>query len=119
VKWEHPVVGVPGRVPLPAAKGKGEVVAYVAAEVTAPAALRTRLQLGAAHPVRTWLNGKEVYAGKPGGGPAAPDQASVDVELRAGVNRLLFQVTYKGDQVALYARLLDPQRKLTYPESGK
>src|SRR5262249_707722 len=92
LKWVRAVVGGPGAIGLPAAKS--ESVVYVTAEVTAPAPLRTRLQLGAGQAVRAWVNGKPVYEGKPGNGPAAPDQASIDVELRAGVNRLLFQVTY-------------------------
>ncbi len=114
VEWARPVVGPPGRIPLPPQQAAG--VAHVAAEVTAPAKLRTRLQLGASHPVRVWLNGKLVFEGTPGSGQAAPDQASVDVELRAGVNRLLFQVNYHRDGEALYARLLDPDRRLRYAE---
>jgi hypothetical protein len=114
-KWDQPVVGPPGRIPLPTSKA--EAVAYVAAEVTAPAALRTRLQVGAGQALRVWLNGKEVYAGRPAD-KAVPDAAGVDVELKEGTNRLLFQVTYRGDQEALYARLLDPHRKLRYPAPG-
>jgi putative membrane-bound dehydrogenase-like protein len=119
VKWSNPVVGVPGRIALPAAKDNGTAVAYVTAEVTAPAGTRTRLLLGSGGTVRAWLNGKEVYQGKPGNGPAGPDQASVDVELREGTNRLLFRVVYQGDKEALYARLLDPQRRLKYPDVVK
>ena len=66
-----------------------------------------------------WLNGKQVYAGKPSNGPAAPDQVSVEVALKAGMNRLLFEVSYQGSNEVLYARLLDPQRKLTYPEPAE
>jgi hypothetical protein len=116
VKWESPAVGPPGRIPLPASKK--EAVAFVAAEVTVPAALRTRLQVGAAHPLRAWLNGKPVYTGRPGD-KAVPDEDGADVELRPGTNRLVFQVTYNGDKEVLYARLLDPQRKLRYPEGQK
>jgi putative membrane-bound dehydrogenase-like protein len=116
LNWNWPLVGVPGRIPLPAAKGDGEVTAHIAAEATAPSDVRTKLQLGAVHPLRVWLNGKEVYKGKPGSDKASPDQANIDVELREGVNQLLIQVTYRGDKEALYARLLDPQRKLKYPE---
>jgi putative heme-binding domain-containing protein len=116
LNWNWPLVGVPGRIPLPAAKGDGEVTAHIAAEVTAPAVLRTKLLLGGVHPVRVWLNGKEVYKGKPGSEKAGPDQANIDVELREGANQLLIQVTYHGDKEVLYARLLDPQRKLRYPE---
>lgn len=116
VQWSWPAVGPTGRIPLPPSKGDAEAVAYVSAKVTAPAAMRTRLQLGAAHPIEVWLNGREVYRGKPGSAPVEPDQAGVDVELRAGVNHLVFRVTYRGDKEVLYARLLDPERKLRYPE---
>jgi hypothetical protein len=77
------------------------------------------LQLGAAHSVKVWLNGKQAYAGKPSDGPATPDQASVEVALKEGVNRLLFEVSYQGGNEVLYARLPDPQRKLTYPEPAE
>ena len=116
VRWTWPVVGAPGRIPLPASKG-ADAVAYVAAEVRAPSAMKTRLQLGAAHPVQAWLNGKPVYDGRPGA-KAVPDQAGAEVELKEGTNRLLFRVTYRGGQEALYARLLDPQRQLRYPEKN-
>jgi hypothetical protein len=59
-----------------------------------------------------------VYTGKPAeNGPAAPDQVSAEVELRKGVNQIILQVTYKGEKESVFARLIDPQRKLRYPES--
>jgi putative heme-binding domain-containing protein len=115
VKWAAPIVGAPGRILLPAAKQ--ESIVLIAAEVTAPDALKIRLQIGGVNAIRAFVNGKTVYNGKPGEkGPAAPDQAGAEVELQKGVNRLVFQVTYKGEKEAVYARLLDPQRKLRYPE---
>jgi putative membrane-bound dehydrogenase-like protein len=115
LKWTTPVVGLPGRILLPTAKS--ESVVLIAAEVTAPEAMKTRLQLGGIHAIRAFVNGKTVYQGKPASeGPAAPDQAGVEVELRKGVNQLVFRVTYKGDKEAVYARVLDPQRKLRYSE---
>lgn len=81
--------------------------------------MRARLQLGAAHPVKVWLNSKVVFEGKPGSAPAQPDQSAVDVDLREGVNRLIFRVTYTGEGEALYARLLDPERRLLYNEEPK
>ncbi len=113
---QRPVVGVHGRIPLPAAKGDGEAVTVVEAEVIAPAALKTRLLLGAAEPVEAWVNGKQVYKGKPGSGTANPDQASADVELAEGTNQIIIKATYKGAKERLYARLLDPNRKLRYLE---
>jgi putative membrane-bound dehydrogenase-like protein len=114
IAWSRPAVGPPGRIPLPSAKESGNAVAFVSAEVTAPSSMRTRLQLGAAHTVRVWLNGKELYQGKPGRSQALPDQVGVDVDLHQGVNRLLIQITYQGTKESIYARLLDPLRKLEY-----
>ncbi len=111
LKWARPKVGVAGRIALP--QGKGH--AYVAAEVTVLEPLQTRLQLGAAQPVTVWLNGKRVYGGTPGG-RAEPDQAGVDVLLARGVNRLLFRVDCAADGSTLFARFLDPDRKIRYPE---
>jgi len=115
--WSRPPVGPPGRIPLPRTRSKS--VAHVAADVTSTAAFRTRLLLGAVHPVRVWLNGRQVYDGKPGADRATPDQAGVEVDLQEGGNRLLFSVAYSGDNEAMYARLLDSERKLRYPERTK
>jgi putative membrane-bound dehydrogenase-like protein len=112
LKWSYPVVGPPGRIPLPASKE--ESVAYLAADVTSPGALRTRLQIGSSATVKIWLNGKPVYRGQPAAQTATPDQIGLDVELSPGTNHLLLQATYSGNRNALYARLLDPQRRLRY-----
>jgi putative membrane-bound dehydrogenase-like protein len=119
IKWTRPAVGPPGRIVLPASTGEGNAVAFVAAQVTSPSAISTRLQVGAVHPLQVWLNGKEVYQGKPGSTRASPDQAGVDVALTKGVNRLVFQITYHGNKEVLYARLPDPDRKLRYAEGTK
>jgi putative membrane-bound dehydrogenase-like protein len=112
---QMPAVGVHGRIPLPAPKEAGEAVTVLAAEVTASAPMRTKLLLGAGMPIKAWLNGKLVYDGKPGDGKG-PDQASADVELKEGANTVVLKATYKGGKEGLYARLLDPNRKLRCPE---
>jgi putative membrane-bound dehydrogenase-like protein len=114
--WSWPNVGPPGRIPLPAPPSERPSVACVAAEVTAPAPMRTTLQLGAAHPVQVWLNGKSVYQGTPGKGSAQPDQLGAEVELQKGVNWLVFEVRHQVTGQVLYARLLDPQRRLKYAQ---
>jgi putative membrane-bound dehydrogenase-like protein len=114
LEWKRPTVGVVGRIALPASRAA--TVAFVTAEVSAPATIRARLLLGSAHAVKVWLNGKPVYDGKPGSASTGPDQAGADVELRSGTNRLLIEVHYQGDDAAIFARFLDPQRKLRYPE---
>src|SRR5207302_4586136 len=83
-KWTSPVVGPPGKIVLPTTGYKQECFAYVAAELAAPAALRTRLLLGCPAAVRVWLNGKAIYHGTPAKGQTGPDQAGVDVDLRPG-----------------------------------
>jgi putative membrane-bound dehydrogenase-like protein len=112
-KWTPVAAGTPGRIALPASKEKS--VAFVRAEVMAQEVLRTRLLLGAGQPIKVWLNGKAVYEGTPGDG--SPDQAGVDVELRPGENRLYVRAAYQGDKAAVFARFLDPDRKIRYPEA--
>ena len=114
IQWSRPLVGAPGRIPLPVAKTR--TTAHVTAEVTAAAPFRARLQLGAAHPVKVWLNGKLVYEGQPGANPVQPDQTGFDVTLNEGPNRILVQATYQGDTEAIYVRFLDPDRKIRYGE---
>jgi putative membrane-bound dehydrogenase-like protein len=117
--WSHPEVPPAGRIVLPAPKSAGTNAAWIAAEVTAPSSLHTRLLLGADHTVQVWLNGQSIFHAKPGAGSAAPDQAGGDVDLKEGANRLLFRVSYQGKQEVLFARVLDPQRRLRYSETGK
>jgi putative heme-binding domain-containing protein len=118
VTWNWPIVGPPGRIPLPAHPNDARGTACIAAKVNAPTPMRTQLQIGAAHSVRIWLNAKLIYKGTPSKGAASPDQDSVSVELHEGVNRLVFEIGYGGANEVLYARLLDPQRKLRYPEAS-
>jgi putative membrane-bound dehydrogenase-like protein len=114
--WGHPVVGPPGRIALPDSGPGGDKKSFVKANVIAPDPMATRLQLGAVHPVRAWLNGETVFSGTPSNRLAEPDQASADVHLRRGMNRLLFEIRYQGSKELFYARLLDPERKLRYEE---
>jgi putative heme-binding domain-containing protein len=116
VLWRRPVVGPTGRIPLPPTLT--DAVALVKAEVTAPGVMSTRLELGAAHPLSVSLNGQVVFEGTPGRIYPAPDQASVEVGLRAGVNQIVLRVIYQGDKEVLYARLRDPRRLLQLPESA-
>ncbi|MCI0335345.1 MAG: HEAT repeat domain-containing protein [Planctomycetes bacterium] len=114
VSWKKLVVGTPGRVPLPASKEK--TYAYLRAEVISPVVLKTKLLMGAAHPVTAILNGTTKYQGQPGAAPVTPDQAAVDVELAEGVNVLVIQVHYAGEQESVYMRFFDPDRRLRHGE---
>jgi putative heme-binding domain-containing protein len=114
--WNQPIVGPPGRIPLPPIKKGVSGTSLIAGEVIAPAKMPSRLLIGSVHPTRILLNGKEIYSGRPGSGSLQPDQAAIDVELREGTNRLLLEVHYDGENEAVYARLLDPDRRLQYSE---
>jgi hypothetical protein len=114
--WRHPVIGPPGRIALPETGPGGDKKTFIAANVISPDRMTTRLQLGAVHPVRAWLNGEAVFSGTPSHRLAEPDQVSADVHLQRGMNRLLFEVRYQGSKELFYARLLDPERKLRYED---
>jgi len=98
-------VGVPGRIPLPPSKDEAKIV--ISASVTAPAAVKMRLQVGAAGPIAVRINGQPA---------ATPERGELAVELKEGINTLDIEVRYKGDKEAVFARFLDPDRKLRYAE---
>jgi putative membrane-bound dehydrogenase-like protein len=105
-------VGAPGRIPLP--KPAGTVT--IAAEVTATGAMRTKLLVGASDPFTVQVDGKPVARGEGTGKRPQPDAEGFDVELPAGKHTLTITVASNGATDAVYARFLDPDRKLSYPE---
>jgi hypothetical protein len=56
--------------------------------------------------------------GKGAGKNLRPDRDAFDVALPAGKHRLTI-VLKGGGSNALYARFLDPDRKLSYPDVGE
>jgi putative membrane-bound dehydrogenase-like protein len=115
--WQRPVVGVPGRITLPPVKEAATAV--IMAEVTAPAARKSVLWLGSARRVKVWLNNKPVYESKPGAAATLPDATSIDIELQPGINRVTIAVHYQGTREAVFARFIDPERTLRYPEPAR
>jgi putative heme-binding domain-containing protein len=107
-------VGVPGRIAVPESKGEPVVVE---ASFTVLSGLKTTLLLGSSADYEVRLNGTSLGTGKGGGKQAAPDQASFAVTLPAGTHTLAI-VAKNGGGVA-YARFLDPDRKLRYPDAGE
>jgi putative membrane-bound dehydrogenase-like protein len=96
---------VTGRIPLPDADK-----AVIEAEVTAVEDVTTQLQVGGADEFEVRLDGKPVGQGT--------GDAAVDVTLPKGTHRLTIAVRSRGADRALFARLLDPERKLSYPDAG-
>jgi len=110
---EWTVAGKPTSVPVTGRLTLPQAGASATASITAPAAMKTRLLLGAAASLRVTLNGREVFRGTPG---PAPDQAGVDVELRERSNTIVIEMSDGVENGSIFARFHDPERKLTYPE---
>ncbi len=104
--------GATGRIPLP--KPAGEVV--IAAGFTAAGAVKTKLLVGSTDAFVVKLDGKEIGKGSGTGKRPQPDAEGFDVELPAGKHTLTLTVAAKGATDAVFARFLDPDRKLSYPE---
>ncbi len=101
-----------GRIPLPGDKTE----AVVEAEVTATDDVTTQLLVGGVDGFEIKLDGQVV--GKGTGKRGGPDQAAVAVTLPKGAHKLTLTVKYERAVAGLYARLLDPERKLSYPDGG-
>ncbi len=112
VNGEKLSVGVPGRLLMPDTKG---APAVVEAEVTAPGDMKTKLLIGSSGDYEIRLDGKPLGTGKGTGKQMRPDEGSYDVALTAGKHTLTV-VVKSGTGNALYARFLDPDRKLQYPD---
>lgn len=107
-------VGAPGRLILPDTKG---APAVLEAEVTVPAELKTKLLVGSTGDYEVRLDGKVIGTGKGGGKDVRSDRDSFDITLPAGKHTLAIVVKGAGPH-AVYARFLDPDRKLRYPDTG-
>ena len=103
---------VTGRVALP--KEPGDVV--IAAEVTATDSIKTQLLVGSPGAFEVRLDGKSVGTGTGDDLRATPDRAAFPVELSKGTHKFELVVRHKGSGNAVFARLLDPDRKLAYQE---
>jgi hypothetical protein len=108
-------VPVTGRVSLPKEPGD-HVIAF---HVVAADAVKTQLLVGAPGTFEVRLDGKTVGHGVAEDRRAVPDQSSFPVELSSGPHTVEIVVHHKGSGDAVYARFLDPDRKLTYPETTK
>jgi putative membrane-bound dehydrogenase-like protein len=108
-------VGVPGRIVLPETKGGPAVIE---AEVTAPDDTKTQLLVGSSADFEVRLDGKAVGTGKGTGKQVQPDQVGFEVVLPKGTHKLTV-VAKGGAAQAVYARFLDPDRKLRYPDGGE
>ena len=105
-------VGVPGRLALPDTKG---APAVVEAEVTAPSELKTKLLVGSTGDYEVRLDGKVIGTGRGAGKELRPDRDGFDLTVPAGKHTLAIVVKGVGAHT-VYARVLDPDRKLTYPD---
>ncbi len=103
--------GVPGRIVLPDTKG---APAVIEAEVTSPG-FKTKLLIGSTGDYEVRFNGNVIATGKGAGKDVRSDRDAIDLHLHAGKSTLAIVVKGGGPNV-VYARFLDPDRKLQYPE---
>lgn len=116
----RPVVGVPGRIPIP----DGESMITIEATVIAPEAMKTRLLLGIRNKFKVIVGtdrdspqgAPQLYEGNGSGIASQPDQVAIDIELPKGKTSLAIRFSSNGKGEAVYARFHDPDRKLRYPE---
>ena len=111
VNGEKVSVGPPGRFSVPAGKP-----GVIEAELVASDELKTRFLIGSTSDFTVKLDGKEIAAGKGASKNVAPDQSGFDVVLAKGAHKLTIEVKDGG---AVFARFLDPDRKLRYPDVGE
>ena len=116
VNGERVSAGVTGRIPLPDRVDLEP--STVAAEVTAPAEVRTQLLVGAYREFEVKLDGKVIGRGTGTPGGAAPDREAVAVTLPPGTHTLTVTTPHKGTGQGVYLRFLDPDRKLRYSDPG-
>ncbi len=107
----RPIVGVPGRIPIP----DGDWNVVIRGSVTAPDSLKTKMLLGIRNGFTVKINGRAID-GKGSGNSAQPDQVGFEVALDKGENKFEIAFPSKGKGEAVYARFVDPDRKLRYPE---
>ncbi len=85
--------------------------AFIVMEVRAPRATRAALEVAADEGVKVWLDGKEVHRRT-----HSLDPQRVPLELKEGVNRLMFKVHNIYGPSWLRARISDPERVLEVVE---
>lgn len=88
-------------------KPAGDQALYLATAV-ACGPDKCTLLLGSAGDLKVWLNGTEVFA-RQGKRPLVADQDRVEVQMKGGLNQLLFKLGSNGETWGLQARVLDGQ----------
>lgn len=83
-----------------------DVVAYAYTTVERPAGGKALLSLGSDDGVVIWVNGERAFY-NPASRGASPDQDQVEVDMKAGVNRLLIKVDQTSGGWGFVLRVLD------------
>jgi hypothetical protein len=87
--------------------GQENCVAYLKAQVIAPADCEGVLLLGSDDGVKVWLNGAVVHSNNIDRGDV-PDQDMAPIQLKKGANELLFKITQGGGGWSAHARIVGP-----------
>lgn len=116
VNGQAQTVGVTGRFVLrPGSDGRSAVLE---ATLTATAPMETRLLVGSAADYQVYLDGQRIGQGRAAGPHIGPDRDAFPLRLAAGTHTLTIRLPQVNPQGSpLYVRLLDPDRKLRYPDA--
>ncbi|MCX6307068.1 MAG: DUF2961 domain-containing protein [Bacteroidetes bacterium] len=87
------------------------VVSYAVTYIHSPDNRKTMLFIGSDDGSKVFLNGREVYRYL-GERVAEPDQAEVELNLKAGWNKLLLKIENNYGAYSFYARLIDTSNNL-------
>lgn len=110
IAWKPFQVGPLGQIDMERLKVLApptDSTAYVYFEVSSPTPRKTTLEMAADEDLKVWVNGKEVFTRT-----RTVQPQRVEVDLKEGVNRLLFKVHNIYGPSWLWARLADPKREL-------
>lgn len=109
-------VGATGLIPIPASTGDKPVT--LEAKVSASKPVKTQLLIGSTEAFEVKLNGKPIARGQGTGKRPEPDREAFPLEIPEGDHTLTLVFQSKVG-LGVYARLLDPDRKLHYPDVAK
>ncbi|HEY7310566.1 MAG TPA: PVC-type heme-binding CxxCH protein [Gemmataceae bacterium] len=110
VRWKTVKADAKGYVDLQAffAPASSQIVSYLYRDIESPADQEATILLGADDCARLWVNGQVVHTSRDHNA-AAPEQYTVKVKLKKGVNRILLKINNGEGPHGFYFTLLAEQ----------
>jgi putative heme-binding domain-containing protein len=96
------------------APNSDNIVSYLTRDIDSPADQEATVLLGADDGCKLWLNGKLVHTNRDHFA-AVPERETVKVQLKKGVNRILFKINNGNNPHGFYMTILSEQELKTTP----